>query len=111
MTDFNDGRWHGWQNDTAECPVHRNSRVNISAHEGAWVGVRAGDCSWKDNENPIRAFQVTKVHRDPREFWGRFRVDGRNVGCVEAIGENILPPPNWETDPESVIIKLREVQE
>lgn len=64
MTDYNDGKWHGWNG--GECPVHPLSEVRI------W------DCnSQQDLQFPAQcahwsfsgAFRVVKEYREPREWW------------------------------------------
>ena len=69
MTNYNDGKWHGWNG--GECPVHPESVVEVvtrsygpqketSDYFGWWHG---------DHINPILAFRVVKEHKEPREAY------------------------------------------
>ena len=66
MTNYNDGKWHGWNG--GECPVHLESIVQVSTPEG-WYTERAGNWDWDYKETPISAFRVVKEYREPREVW------------------------------------------
>ena len=71
MTNYNDGKWHGWNG--GECPVHPESKVQVmvfpvNCNYGDMVD-RAIDWSWDDRDAPIIAFRVIKEHKEPREFW------------------------------------------
>lgn len=70
MTDYNDGKWHGWNG--GECPVAPNTMVNVAYYYGTtciydtiWG---AGKLSWSHLEmgGDIVAFRVI---REPRDFW------------------------------------------
>lgn len=75
MTDYNDGKWHGWNG--GECPVHAESDVQVIYNndngitfENNNIGVnitRAGNAGWFGNH--IIAFRVIKAHKVPREWW------------------------------------------
>ena len=75
MTNYNDGKWHGWNG--GECPVHPESEVE---------GVYLDEDGKPDFRSPVRddaaifdwaweyafrliAFRVVKEHKEPREFW------------------------------------------
>ena len=84
MTNYNDGKWHGWNG--GECPVHLHSEVEIAwRHKDGTIdnrGGKAGSLSFLGNEyGDIIAFRVTKEHREPREFW--VTGDGANVWHTE----------------------------
>ena len=71
MTDYNDGNWHGWNG--GKCPVHQNSEIDWMLRSGK---PQASDRyavrrSWAHfgTDSDIVAFRVTKVHREPREWW------------------------------------------
>lgn len=71
MTDFNDGKWHGWNG--GECPVHPLTHVEIatSGKGGGSNEDLAQNFKWSGPDwrgNPIVAFRVTKKHREPREW-------------------------------------------
>lgn len=72
MTDYNDGKWHGWNG--GECPVHPETMVEC--YGGANAGPsslrsRAKFRQWvhDDANQGIVAFRVVKEHKEPREFW------------------------------------------
>ena len=68
MTDYNDGKWHGWNG--GECPVHHETEVEAIFCDGSGSGgAVAADCySWDIRGHPI-AFRVVKPYREPREGW------------------------------------------
>lgn len=74
MTDYNDGKWIGWNG--GDCPVHPKSEVFAvcqsmcsSEFRGASFSI-AEDLDWGiDNSYPIIAFRVTKPYREPRTFY------------------------------------------
>lgn len=74
MTDYNDGKWHGWNG--GECPVHPKSLVEAVWHdprieEAGMTGPRPA----MDEPGPTLAwphvvkFRVIHAHREPREAW------------------------------------------
>lgn len=64
MTNYNDGKWHGWNG--GECPVHPLTTVSGLEENGdRWTGW-AKDCDWPSFRG---AFRVIREHREPREFW------------------------------------------
>lgn len=74
MTDYNDGKWHGWNG--GECPVHPESLVSYaSTRNGETAPVKAGRLEWGSNplsNYPIIAFRVINPYVEPpkpREFW------------------------------------------
>lgn len=65
MTDYNDGKWHGWNG--GECPVHFMTRVDFIFESGdRGKSFHAKDLDWGVNTG---AFRVTKEYHDPREWW------------------------------------------
>ena len=72
MTDYNDGKWHGWNG--GDCPVDPEALVQIiysSGDKGCDDGL-AGDLRWNriDSMGDIIAFRVTKpALPKPREYW------------------------------------------
>lgn len=64
MTDYNDGKWHGWNG--GECPVHPKSIVQAMEENGSGWKSEAENCDWR---LMCGAFRVTKEYREPREFW------------------------------------------
>jgi hypothetical protein len=70
---YNDGSWHRWSGD-AECPVHKDSVVQVKYLEGKTVGHSESLAClyvWGSVSAPIFAFRVAKEYAEPREFWIR----------------------------------------
>jgi hypothetical protein len=71
---YNDGNWHRWGGD-AECPVHKDTVVQVKYIERETVGGFESAASlyvWGSVLAPIVAFRVTKEYVKPvkpREFW------------------------------------------
>lgn len=64
MTNYNDGKWHGWNG--GECPVHTETVVECVYYGGGpVVKEHASYFSWV----AIIAFRVIKEYKEPREFW------------------------------------------
>lgn len=80
MTNYNDGKWHGWNG--GDCPVHPESVVEV-----AWFSagntvqsetiVAGKRLTWKHGEAgvPPFAFRVTKEHKPLREYWVNYEED------------------------------------
>ena len=75
MTDYNDGKWHGWNG--GECPVDLGCLVEFQTIGGV-VGradhdpLAASDLSWfhDGDDGDLIAFRVTKpAPPKPRECW------------------------------------------
>lgn len=64
MTNYNDGRWHGWNGE--ECPVHPKTRIEGLEPKGVFWTASAGDCHFESFRG---AFRVIREHREPREWW------------------------------------------
>jgi len=70
MTDYNDGKWHGWNG--GKCPVNPKSNVEIVTRNGGFNADDAETFYWHRPDsygNPIVAFRVIKQYKEPREFW------------------------------------------
>ncbi len=75
MTDYNDGKWHGWNGGDWPEGVHKKSMVEayyrIESYtdgftiQGALEARTAYGRSWPD----IVAFRVVKPYREPRVWW------------------------------------------
>lgn len=94
MTDYNDGKWHGWNG--GECPVHPKSEVQVALDTGmAAIRPYAFDYGWDHNlyrEGKIVAFRVTKPYVEPpktREIWVNVYDDG-SIGCCYETEANAL---------------------
>lgn len=70
MTNYNDGKWHGWNG--GECPVHPGTVVEVF-YDGQCEGPKVSSSFvWRhdgDGFSDILAFRVVKEHKEPREFW------------------------------------------
>ena len=69
MTNYNDGKWHGWNG--GECPVHPESVVEAVWHDAnqETTGIRKGPALGGAWRGQIVKFRVVKEHREPRECW------------------------------------------
>ena len=69
MTDYNDGKWHGWNG--GECPVHPETVVEVVTTEGSGEGPAVAFVWDKPDylNNWIVAFRVIKPYREPREVY------------------------------------------
>ena len=91
MTDYNDGNWHGWNG--GECPVHKESEVVVRFRdrneetEDNDVGKPAYWWAFRHDGggDDIIAFRVTKVYREPREWW---LYGGNTFASFEAANVN-----------------------
>jgi hypothetical protein len=74
MTDYNDGKIHGWNG--GDCPVHPETEVRV------WFRVcGASHCSGYDwvhtgGAADIIAFQVVKAYVEPKVIWVNEYPDG-----------------------------------
>ena len=90
MTDYNDGKWHGWNG--GECPVHPSTFIEAIWDDGSRAHICAEEITWETGDTEPCAFRVVKPYREPREFWLNV-YDGRPgaVACrsreeAEALG-------------------------
>lgn len=69
MTDYNDGKIHGWNG--GECPVHPKTKVEHWTHAGVSTLCFAYDLVWThhNKNSDIIAFRVTKAHCEPKTIW------------------------------------------
>lgn len=66
MTNYNDGKWHGWNG--GECPVHPETVVEVmNVNTGLCGPYPANKTYW--GCEVTTAFRVIKEYREPREFW------------------------------------------
>jgi hypothetical protein len=71
MTDYNDGKWHGWNG--GECPVHPLTVVETRYLSAPPHAPRKGEewiWSHDGNVGDIVAFRVTKAYTEPKEYSG-----------------------------------------
>ncbi len=81
MTDYNDGKWHGWNG--GECPVHPQTIVDVVYFANAAFGnkitnaaMKANQVTWESQMAPVIAFRVVKPYREPRVIWVNEWSDG-----------------------------------
>ena len=69
MTNYNDGKIHGWNG--GECPVHPKMVVKVWLRCGAIATKVAGFWCWSHggDDSDIAAFQVVKTYREPKTIW------------------------------------------
>ena len=81
MTDYNDGKIHGWNG--GECPVHPESEVMVWFRSGynASIYKWAGDFIWRHYEtvSDIIAFQVTKPYVETKTIWVNEYTNGDRI--------------------------------
>jgi hypothetical protein len=113
MTDYNDGKIHGWNG--GECPVHPKSVVQVwfrsdmsRAEEcaEAWNWAHGDGEEIHDDGGDIIAFRVTKAHREPREWW--IVTPPNTLGYVIAAYTSQRAAENCR-QPGEAVIHVREV--
>lgn len=71
MTNYNDGKWHGWNG--GEYPVHPNTVVDVFFADGQKGSTKeeAKVLRWSriSSLGDIIAFRVVKEYRESRECW------------------------------------------
>lgn len=69
MTDYNDGKIHGWNG--GECPVHPKTWVRYWLRDQGMSQNPAGILDWQhdDVSADIIAFRVVKEYREPKTIW------------------------------------------
>lgn len=82
MTDYNDGKIHGWNGGT--CPVHPKTEVEYWMRGGDKSRNIAKTLDWSHAKTfrcyDIIAFRVTKIHREPKTIWvNEYSEDNRGV--------------------------------
>ena len=101
MTDYSDGKWHGWNG--GDCPVHPNSMVECVISTTAKCREHiclAGSLHWAADKG-IVAFKVTKEHKQLREYWVNY--ENRSVLTIRDNDDN-------ETFVNRGYIHMREVE-
>lgn len=80
MSDYNDGKIHGWNG--GECPVHPKSVVAVWVRCGVSDTGNAADFSWDHKKQlpDIIAFQVTKPYAEPKFIWVNEHHNGNCYG-------------------------------
>ena len=103
MTNYNDGKWHGWNG--GECPVHSQTVVDYvwfdEGDEDELCGTTKGRAAYDAVAwGQVVKFRVVKEHKEPREFWVTPKGGLIPVGTLAAFG--------WTTEE---CFKVREVME
>ena len=85
MTDYNDGKWHGWNG--GECPVHPKTLIDyVWLYKGDKGSVvltdeRAGGILFEGSgRGELVAFRVVKEYKEPREWWILWSPKGNLIG-------------------------------
>lgn len=63
MTNYNDGKWHGWNG--GECPVHPDTVVKVVTEYGTCITDKAKNLEWNRYDNNHAAFRVVIEYREP----------------------------------------------
>ncbi len=86
MTDYNDGKWHGWTG--GKCPVHPDTVLIVkwSCNGEQTVPLKASQIKhWEGDE--VCAFRVTKPFRKPLELWVNVYEDKGSYSTYFSLGE------------------------
>lgn len=70
MTNYNDGKWHGWNGGA--CPVHPETVVEVQFDTDRDVE-KAKNLEWQHQHegtySDIIAFRIIKEYKEPMEVW------------------------------------------
>ena len=75
MTNYNDGKWHGWNG--GECPVHPQTIIEYVWEDHGRTGISERIAGLDENHiepawsGRLKAFRVIREHVEPREVWFR----------------------------------------
>ncbi len=111
MTDYRDGKIHGWNG--GECPVHPNDGVRVWPRVGTpMVGLPTSFAWFHTTHDTTRrrdiiAFQVTKKHEEPLTFWVNIWPDGG----AEAHTSKAEAEENSSVECARIAVKFQEVKE
>lgn len=109
MTNYNDGKIHGWNG--GDCPVHPETVVRYWLRNKAIAteSYRASGLRWahRDESGDIIAFQVVKAYAEPKVIWVNEYADGCHVAfeSKEAAGNAN------RTSITRIAVKYQEVKE
>jgi len=111
MTDYNDGKIHGWNG--GECPVHPESVVQYWLRSGRSGEDAAGLGRWTHNNagGDIIAFCVAEAYTEPKTIWvneypdGRLKAYNSEIGARDDARNNIVQPPR-----HCIAVEYREVK-
>ena len=119
MTDYNDGKWHGWNG--GECPVHPKTIVAAIAANGnmaadsfspSFIERQAETITWTKDKGAVRAaivaFRVVKAYQEPQEprEWWLAKCGGYTHPHERRAAADIYASANRDVE----IIHVREVQ-
>jgi hypothetical protein len=111
MTEYEVGRWYGWNG--GECPVHPNTIVDVTTAATGECQRKAGSFDWSnESSNPIRSFFVVTPYvepskpKKPREF---YIVAFKDVGSIAYTLPISRPPSCINVFGNQEIIHVREV--
>ena len=91
MTNYNDGKWHGWNG--GDCPVHGKTMVEViwfSAGHTVQSSVTEASkrLTWRCGYAgiPPVAFRVVKEYKQPREYWVNY--EKRSILTIRGNDDN-----------------------
>ena len=91
MTDYNDGKWHGWNG--GECPVHSESRVETvwrysdgSIRSGQNISFAKNVFFTGNEHGKLIAFRIVKERKEPHEVF--LSQNPHSGGWFEALPEH-----------------------
>jgi hypothetical protein len=119
MTDYNDGKWHGWNG--GECPVHPESVVRIRVYDPIGSNYdnnisKAKSFCWADDldDDTIIAFRVVTPYvkqPKPREWWATGRHLHDSLAEAEAFIAKVRAESPHLDFSDHDPLHVREVQE
>ena len=106
MTDYNDGKIHGWNG--GDCPVHPDSVISYwLRNELTSSNVEAGLCRWShfNIDCDIIAFRVVKQYVELKTIWVNEYEDGCSTFNLEAHAKT-----NAASSATRIAVEYREVK-
>lgn len=89
MTNYNDGKWHGWNG--GECPVHPESIVEYVWSSCGQTGCDQAKAGYTENgvrpawSGSVKAFRVINEHLEPRVL----RLIKFDAGVWQEVNEGV----------------------
>lgn len=105
MVDYNDGAWHGWDDDVSPNGIDGRSKVEFFRDSGQrGVGHGTVEFGMLSGWGSIVVFRVVKVHREPREFW----LNIYDNGALGAVHRSKSEAESWASD--SMVERIKVVE-
>lgn len=105
MTNYNDGKIHGWNG--GDCPVHHKSVVQVWLRCGERDTDEARSYNWTHGDvEDIVAFKVLKEYKEAKYMWANEYVSGYSYYESEVEAQSYASPSAIR-----VAVKFKEVIE